>query len=180
MFKICLDALKKAKEKDIIVSIDLNYRSKLWTKEQARVILGCLLPYVDYCKDLFWFLDETADIQQTAERMIKDFELKGVAVTSRNSKSASEHSLSGAFFVEGKSYFSKEYSMHLVDRIGGGDAFSAGMIYALMNGYKGQETIDFAVATSCLKHSIELDFNLVTKEEVETLLTGNGNGRVQR
>ena len=70
--------------------------------------------------------------------------------------------------------------MHLVDRVGGGDAFSAGWIYALISNYTPQETIEFAVAASCLKHSIEGDFNLVTKEEVENLAKGNGSGRVQR
>ena len=178
--EICLHALKKAKEKNITVSIDLNYRAKLWTKERAKDTLECFLPYVDYCKDLFWFSDESMDIEENANRMIKQFDMKGVAVTLRESRSANDHSFSGLFFTKGACYRSQKYDMHIVDRVGGGDAFSAAWIYALINGYTAQETIDFAVAASCLKHSVDGDFNFVTKEEVKNLMKGNVSGRVQR
>lgn len=180
LVEICLEALKKAKEKNITVSMDLNYRSKLWTQEKAKATIERLLPYVDYFKDLFWLDGETTDIQATAERMIRKFGFKGVAVTLRNGKSANEHEFSGVFFKDGEWYCSKKYKMHLVDRVGGGDAFCAGWIYALTNGYTPQETIDFAVAASCLNHSIEGDFNLVTKEEVENIVNANSSGRIQR
>ena len=94
---ICIDALKKAKEKGVTVSIDLNYRSKLWTKEKAIAVYEKLLPYVDYCKDLLWFQGGEIDIENTANLMIKQFNLKGVAVTMRKSKSASEHDFSALY-----------------------------------------------------------------------------------
>ena len=76
--------------------------------------------------------------------------------------------------------FSKKYSIHIVDRVGGGDSFGAGLIYSLINGYDAQSAIEFAIAASCLKHSIEGDYNLVSKKEVETLAGGDASGRVQR
>ena len=180
LVEISLDALKKAKERGITVSMDLNYRSKLWTKEKAMETYAKLLPYVDYCKDLFGFHEGAVDVEKIAKWMIDEFGLKGVAVTFRKAKSANDHDFSAFFITDGEIYPSKEYSMHLVDRVGGGDSFSAGWVYALMNGYSPQETIDFAVATSCLKHSVEGDFSLVTLEEVKSLINGDASGRVQR
>lgn len=180
LVEVCLEALKKAKEKGVIVSIDLNYRSKLWTKEKANDVFKQLLPYVDYCKDLLFDEDDSIRLEEKAKKMIKDFNLKGVAVTLRKSKSASEHNFSAVYVTKESIYYSKEYTMHLVDRVGGGDAFSAGWIYALISNYTPQETIEFAVAASCLKHTIEGDFNLVTKDEVENLVNGDTLGRVQR
>ena len=83
-------------------------------------------------------------------------------------------------YTGGKAYFSKKYSMHIVDRVGGGDSFGGGLIYALLNGYAPQNAIEFAVAASCLKHSIEGDYNLVSVSEVQSLAGGDGSGRVQR
>ena len=83
-------------------------------------------------------------------------------------------------YEDGQSYFSKEYLMHIVDRVGGGDSFGGGLIYALLNGYDQQKAIDFAVAASCLKHSVEHDFNMCSVAEVESLAGGNASGRVQR
>ena len=84
------------------------------------------------------------------------------------------------FYTGGEAYFSKKYAMHVVDRVGGGDSFGGGLIYSLISGYDAQKTIEFAVAASCLKHSIEGDYNLVSVNEVETLMKGNASGRVQR
>ena len=178
--KICLTALQKAKEKGLTVSMDLNYRAKLWTLEKARETLKTLLPFVDYCKDLFWFEDGEQDAESVVQRMMKEFNLKGVFVTFRQAKTANDHDWSGAFYTNGKSYHSKRYSMHVVDRVGGGDAFSAGFIYALRNGFAPQETVEFAVAASCLKHTVEGDYNLVSVNEVLALAGGDGSGRVQR
>lgn len=178
--EICLTALKTAKQKGLTVSMDLNYRSKLWSLEKARKTLEKMLPYVDYCKDLFWYEDGETDREKIVARMMKDFDLKGLFVTFRQAKSANDHEWSGAFYTDGKEYLSKKYSMHVVDRVGGGDSFSAGFIYALKNGFSPQKTIEFAVAASCLKHSIEGDCNLVGVDEVLTLVEGDGTGRVQR
>lgn len=178
--EICLTALKTAKQKGLTVSMDLNYRSKLWSLEKARKTLEKMLPYVDYCKDLFWYEDGETDREKIVARMMKDFDLKGLFVTFRQTKSANDHEWSGAFYTDGKEYLSKKYSMHVVDRVGGGDSFSAGFIYALKSGFSPQKTIEFAVAASCLKHSIEGDCNLVGVDEVLTLMDGDGTGRVQR
>ena len=83
-------------------------------------------------------------------------------------------------YTGGETYFSKKYAMHIVDRVGGGDSFGAGLIYSLSNGYEAQAAIEFAVAASCLKHSIEGDYNMVTVAEVEKLAGGDGSGRIQR
>ena len=83
-------------------------------------------------------------------------------------------------YKDEKAYFSKEYAIHIVDRVGGGDSFGGGLIYSLQNNFTPQKSIEFAVAASCLKHSIENDFNIVTVDEVEALLNGNASGRVQR
>jgi 2-dehydro-3-deoxygluconokinase len=83
-------------------------------------------------------------------------------------------------YTNGQAVFSKKYTMHIVDRVGGGDSFGGGLIYSLLNGYDAQKAIEFAIAASCLKHSVEGDYNLVSKKEVETLAGGNASGRVQR
>lgn len=197
MAKICLDAVKKAKEKNITVSCDLNFRKKLWSKEKAGQVMGELCKYVDYCianeedaKDVFGIEAENTDITggkldrdgyiSVAKKLTDRFGFKGVAITLRESKSANDNDWSGMLYTDGKAYFSKKYSIHIVDRVGGGDSFGGGLIYSLINGYDAQKTIEFAVAASCLKHSIEGDFNLVSKKEVETLAGGDASGRVQR
>ena len=195
--KICLEACKKAKEKKITVSCDLNFRKKLWSKEEAAKVMGELCGYVDYCianeedaKDVFGIEAENTDINggklnragylSVAEKLTKKFCFRGVAITLRESKSANDNDWSGMLYTDGKAYFSKQYSMHIVDRVGGGDSFGGGLIYALMSGYDGQRAIEFAVAASCLKHSVEGDYNLVSLAEVEALTGGNASGRVQR
>ena len=194
---ICLTALKKAKEKNITVSCDLNFRKKLWSKEKAGKVMGELCKYVDYCianeedaKDVFGIEAENTDIDSgkldfdgyidVAKKLSNRFNFKGVAITLRESLSANDNNWSGMLYTDGKAYFSKKYAVHIVDRVGGGDSFGGGLIYSLMNGYDAQKTIEFAVAASCLKHSIEGDFNLVSAKEVEALAGGNASGRVQR
>lgn len=87
---------------------------------------------------------------------------------------------SGMLFADGNAYFSKKYAMHIVDRVGGGDSFGAGLIYSFLSNYDEQKAIEFAVAASCLKHSVEGDYNMVSVSEVQTLANGNASGRVQR
>ena len=197
MADICLIAVKKAKEKGITISCDLNFRKKLWSKEKAGKVMGELCEYIDYCianeedaKDVFGIEADNTDIYggkldrdgyiSVAEKLTKRFNFKGVAITLRESKSANDNDWSAMLYTDGKANFSKKYSMHIVDRVGGGDSFGAGLIYSLCNGYDAQKAIEFAVAASCLKHSIEGDYNLVSVKEVQTLAGGDASGRVQR
>lgn len=194
---ICLEAVKAAKSKGITVSCDLNYRKKLWSKEQAGKTMGEICKYVDYCianeedaKDVFGIEASGSDIDggkldrngyiSVAKKLAERFGFKGVAITLRESKSANDNDWSGMLYDGKQAYFSKKYSMHIVDRVGGGDSFGGGLIFSLLNGYDSQKAIEFAVAASCLKHSIEGDYNLVSLAEVENLAGGNASGRVQR
>jgi 2-dehydro-3-deoxygluconokinase len=115
-----------------------------------------------------------------ARQLTEKFKFRAVAITLRESFSASHNGWSGFYFTQGREYFSRRYELQIVDRVGGGDSFAAGLIHALANKLGPQEAIDFAVAASCLKHSISGDFNLATLAEVQTLLAGDGSGRVQR
>ena len=164
--EICLEACKAAKAKGITVSCDLNYRNKLWSKEKAGQVMGELCKYVDVCI--------------SNEELTDRFGFKKVAITLRTSISANDNKWAAMLYENGESYFSKEYLMHIVDRVGGGDSFGGGLIYACLNDYAPQDTIEFAVAASCLKHSIEGDFNQVSVSEVQKLAGGDASGRVQR
>ena len=115
-----------------------------------------------------------------AKKLTDRFGFKGVAITLRESISANDNNWSGMLYTDGEAYFSKKYSIHIVDRVGGGDSFGGGLIYSLINNYEPQKAIEFAIAASCLKHSIEGDYNFVSKKEVETLAGGDASGRVQR
>ena len=195
--EICKIACQKACERGIIISCDLNYRNKLWTKEKAGQVMGELCKYVDYCianeedaKDVFGIEADNTDIYggkldregyiSVAKKLTERFNFKGVAITLRESKSANDNDWSGMLYTNGEAYFSKKYSMHIVDRVGGGDSFGGGLIYSLLYGSGSQQAIEFAVAASCLKHSIEGDYNMVSVDEVERLAGGDGSGRVQR
>ena len=197
MAEICLDALKAAKAKGITVSCDLNFRKKLWSKEKAGKVMGELCHYVDYCianeedaKDVFGIEADNTDIYggkldregyiSVAKKLTDAFGFKGVAITLRESLSANDNNWSGMLYTDGEAFFSKKYSMHIVDRVGGGDSFGGGLIYSLISGFSAQRAIEFAVAASCLKHSIEGDYNLVSVAEVENLAGGDASGRVQR
>ena len=196
---ICLDALKDCKQKKITVSCDLNYRGKLWSREEAGRVMAKLVPYVDVlianeadAADVFGIKASGTDVDSgkldkqgyvsVAEQLAKRFGVKKVAITLRTSHSAFDNKWAGMLYDarSKKAFFSTEYMVHIVDRVGGGDSFGGGLIYALAVGKKDQAAIDFAVAASCLKHSIEHDFNLVTVKEVEALAAGNASGRVQR
>ena len=196
---ICLDALKYCKAHKIAVSCDLNYRGKLWSKAEAGTCMAKLVPYVDVlvaneadAADVFGIVGKGSDVESgkldkqgyvsVAEQLVKRFGCKKVAITLRTSISAFDNLWAGMLYdaKTKKACFSREYLVHIVDRVGGGDSFGGGLIYALTAGKSTQGAIDFAVAASCLKHSIEQDFNLVTIPEVETLAAGNGTGRVQR
>ena len=195
--EITLEACKKAKEKGITISCDLNFRKKLWSKEKAGKVMGEVCKYVDYCianeedaKDVFGIEADNTDINtgkldrngyiSVAKKLTERFNFKGVAITLRESLSANDNNWSAMLYTNGEAVFSKKYAMHIVDRVGGGDSFGGGLIYSLLNGYDAQKAIEFAVAASCLKHSIEGDYNMVSISEVEALAKGNASGRVQR
>lgn len=195
--KITEQALKVAKAKGVKVSCDLNYRKKLWNKEKAREVMSKLMPYVDVlianegdADDVFGIKPQDNDVEsgkinrngyaQVAQRLIDNFGFESVAITLRESISANDNNWGAMLYTKGETYFSKTYPIHIVDRVGGGDSFGAGLIYALLNGYDNQGAIEFAVASSALKHTIEGDYNRVSVEEVEQLRKGNASGRVQR
>lgn len=194
---MCIDACKEAKKKGVIISCDLNYRNKLWSREKAKEIMTKVCQYVDVCianeedaGDVFGIkADHTnlvegkvdkAGYEQVAEKLLEEFPFKAVAITLRESLSASDNNWS-AILYDGKQFFhSKKYMMRIVDRVGGGDSFAGALIYAMLNKFDGKEAIEYATAASCLKHSIEGDFNIVTVDEVKKLADGDSSGRVQR
>ena len=195
--EITRDALKVCKAKGIPVSCDLNYRKKLWTREKAGEVMATLMPFVDLCianeedaGDVFGIHAPESDItggklslsgyRAVAEELTRRFGFKKVAITMRGSISASDNTWGALLYEGGELYASKNYKIHIVDRVGGGDSFGAGLIYGILNGKTAQETIEFAVAASCLKQTVEGDFNCVTVAEAETLAGGDGSGRVQR
>ena len=194
---LCLSACRTAKEMGLTVSCDLNFRKNLWSREKAGEVMGALMPMVDLvianeedCEKVFGIRAAYTDITggklspegyvSVAKALVKKFGVKAVAITLRTSLSASDNRWAGMLFHNGKTVFSREYALHIVDRVGGGDSFGAGLIYALRNGYEDERAINFAVAASALKHSIEGDMNEVSVAEVETLCAGDGSGRVQR
>lgn len=194
---ITLEAVKKAKEYGVTVSVDLNYRKKLWSTEKAGQVMDEIVKYCDVvianeedAEKVFGIKAESTDItsghlddegyKDVARKLKERFDLKYVAITLRESFSAFDNGWS-AMLYDGKEFYkSKRYDMHIIDRVGGGDSFGGGLIYGLTSGMNNQEALEFAVAASCLKHSVEGDFNMVSKEEVETLAKGDASGRVQR
>lgn len=197
MAEITIEAVKAAKKLGLTVSTDLNFRKKLWSKEEANKTMTEVCKYVDVCianeedaSDVFGIKATDTDIntgklsakgyEDVCHQLVDKFGFKKVAITLRESISASDNNWSAMLYSDGKFYTSKKYSMRIVDRVGGGDSFGGGLIAAILKGYDDQQVIELAVAASCLKHSIEGDYNLVSWNEVETLANGNGSGRVQR
>lgn len=197
MVDACRDACKAAKAHGVRISCDLNYRGKLWSRQQAREAMTDLCQYVDVCisneedaKDVFGIEAENTDIyggklnkegyKSVAKQLADRFGFEKVAITLRTSVSASDNDWAGMLYDGEDYFFSKEYHLHIVDRVGGGDSFGGGLIYALLSGKSSRDAIEFAVAASALKHSVEGDFNRVTVAEVEKLCGGDGSGRVQR
>jgi len=194
---ITMEALKTAKAKGLTVSCDLNYRKNLWSREKAGEVMSRLVPHVDICvaneedaSDVFGIKAENTDItsgalshdgyKEVAKILADRFGFRKVAITLRESISANDNNWA-AMLYDGKEFlFSKKYPVHIVDRVGGGDSFSAGLIYGSLQGWASRETLEFAVAASCLKHSIEGDFNFVSVDEAKKLAEGDASGRVQR
>ncbi len=188
--EICREACKAAKAHGVKISCDLNYRGKLWTRDEARAAMTDLCQYVDVCisneedaKDVFGIEAEATDItagalnkegyKSVAKQLADKFNFEMVAITLRESKSAFDNDWSAMLYnVKTNEYcFSKLYHLH---------SFGGGLIYSLLSGKDTQAAVEFAVAASALKHSIEGDYNFVTVPEVEKLAGGDGSGRVQR
>lgn len=196
MAEICIKACETACKMGITVVFDLNYRKKLWTAEKACEVMTKICRNVDICltneedasvvfgikapQDDFSTLNGEG-YKSVASQMMDKFGFKIVCVTLRESKSASVNGWAGLLLnSDGKFYQSKKYEINIVDRVGAGDAFTAGIIYGEINKMQLQDEVDFAAAASCLKHSIEGDFNFVSVEEVFSLMKGDGSGRVKR
>ena len=197
LVEICKQACIAAKKKGVKISCDLNYRGKLWTRDEARKAMTELCKYVDVCisneedaKDVFGIEAENTDIyggkldkegyKSVAKQLADNFGFEKVAVTLRSSITASDNDWAGMLYDGEDYYSSKEYHLHIVDRVGGGDSFGGGLIYSLLTGKSSKDAIEFAVAASALKHSVEGDYNRVSVSEVEKLAGGDGSGRVQR
>ncbi|AOT71257.1 sugar kinase [Geosporobacter ferrireducens] len=195
--EITLEAVKAAKEAGVTVSVDLNFRKKLWSTEKAGRVMGEIVKYCDVvianeedAEKVFGIKAEETDItsghlsdegyKKVAQELVDRFGLKYVAITLRESFSASDNGWSAMLYDTKEFYKSKRYDIRIVDRVGGGDSFGAGLIHGLSSGMSNQDALEYAVAASCLKHTIEGDFNLVSIEEVETLMKGDASGRVQR
>ncbi|MDR1897743.1 MAG: sugar kinase [Prevotellaceae bacterium] len=201
--EVCLEALKVADKKGITISTDLNYRKNLWKYgKKAAEIMPQLVEYCDIilgneedAEKVFGIKPEGFDVEHTGgevdaanfesvcTQLAKKFpKAKKVIITLRGSVNANHNTWGGCLYSDGKLYQSKRYDItHIVDRVGGGDSFMGGLIYGLLTyAPDDQKALDFAVAASCLKHTVYGDFNLVSVAEVENLLKGDGSGRVSR
>lgn len=199
--KVCLEAVKAAKDRGIVVSCDLNYRKNLWkwgkkasdvmpelvaladiaigNEEDAEKVFGIHAPETDVTAGKV----EADKYRYVCEQLNQKFsQLHTIAVTLRGSISASHNTWSGVLWHKGEFYIGSQYDVtHIVDRVGGGDSFMGGLIYGLRTyGDDHQKALNFAIAASCLKHSIFGDFNIVTVDEVEKLMSGDASGRVSR
>jgi 2-dehydro-3-deoxygluconokinase len=196
--EIARQACAAAAAKGLTVSCDLNFRRKLWSPEKARGVMPGILQHVDV---LFTNEEEAAVVfgieargsdvgagrldsrgyEDVATQLAERFKLAVVSITLRESHSASENTWSGMLYHDKRIYTSRKFRLQpIVDRVGGGDAFSAGVVYGLLTGQDLQETVEFAAAASCLKHTVHGDVNLASFEEVSNLMECGGSGRIQR
>jgi len=198
--EVLTEACKLAKKKGIKISCDLNFRAKMWSEKEAQAVMIPLMEYVDVCianeedaeKSLGLKAEKTnvekGQIDQegyfaVAKTLKEKYNFDTVAITLRESFSASKNGWS-AILLDNKDcsdpYRSNRYEIEIVDRVGGGDSFASGLIYGLLNKTNTKEALEFAVAASCMKHTIPGDFNLVSIDEVEKLIKSGGSGRVER
>ena len=196
---LSVESVKAARSQGLVVSCDLNYRKNLWKYgKAAKEVMPLLVEQTDYCianeEDCQAALGIEADVdvhsgqlshgvyRALAEKVLNRYpNLKGIAITLRESHSASRNGWSACFHNRTDFLLSRHYDItHIVDRVGGGDCFAGGLIFGLLHLPSHQEALEFAVAASCLKHSIPGDFNRFTRDEVEGLIKGGGSGRVQR
>ena len=190
-------ACKAAKAAGCTVSCDLNYRRNLWTSSKAKSVMEPLLQFVDVLianeedvKMVLGISPADTDVEsarlnyqgfvKVAKLLTERYGFAAVSTTLRESISASLNHWSALLYTGTEAYFSRRYQIQIVNRVGSGDSFSAGLIYAMQRGDSPQDCVEFAAAASCLKHTVEYDYNLSTVSEVEALMCGSGNGRVQR
>ena len=192
-------ALKAAKAKGITVSCDLNFRKKLWSSEKAQKIMTNLMQYVDVCigneedaEKVLGFKPGNTDVtsgelelagyKDIFEQMVAKFNFKYVISSLRESYSASDNGWSACIYDRDSKefYHSRKYNVRIVDRVGGGDSFAGGVICGLLDGKDFKSALEFGVAASALKHTIPGDMDLVSRADVESLVGGDGSGRVQR
>jgi 2-dehydro-3-deoxygluconokinase len=198
--EVLVEACIKAKKAGVKISCDLNFRSKMWSEKEAQSVMIPLMEYVDVCisneEDAEKSLGHKAGKTNVSKGRIDEqgyfvlsqslkqkYNFETVAITLRESYSASRNGWS-ALLLDNKDcsipYRSNKYDIEIVDRVGGGDSFAGGLIYGLLNKSNTKDALEFAVAASCLKHSIPGDFNLVSIDEVEKLMKSGGSGRVER
>lgn len=194
---LCIDACKKAKEHNVTVSMDLNYRKNLWSTDEAKDTITKMLPYIDVlianeedADKVLGIKADSSDVEkgllsdkgyiEVAKKIEAEYKIHTIAISMRRSISASDNDWGAMFYAHNEAVFSNRYNIHIVDRIGGGDSFAAGIIYGMLNGFDDRHIIEFAAATSCLKQTIEKDFSISTVDEIEKLVNGNGSGRVER
>lgn len=194
---VCLEAVKAARDVGLTISCDLNYRKRLWTRDEARAVMAELVRYTDLiianeedAADVFGIHAGANDVKAgkldsaqyriVAEQLAALSGAGKIAITLRESLSASDNNWSALLF-DGKNFYeSRKYAIHIVDRVGGGDSFGAGLIHGLISGWEMQTALEFAVAASALKQTIPGDMNLVKEAEVLAVVQGDVSGRVQR
>jgi 2-dehydro-3-deoxygluconokinase len=192
------EAFAAASRKGLTVSCDLNFRRKLWSAEKAREVMTELMEYTDVlftneeeASTVFGIAAHGSDVksgkltrhgyEDVAAQLYERFKLKYVSISLRESLSATVNDWSGMLYDGKQFYTSRKYHIdYIVDRVGGGDAYSSGIIYGLLTDQDLQTTVEFAAAASCLKHTIHGDVNLVSFDEVLALMKGDGSGRIQR
>ena len=196
---LSMAAVKAAKEMGLTVSCDLNYRKNLWKYgKEAKEVMRELVKYVDViianeedCQKSLGMESssnvesgelDTAKYEKLAQDVLALYpNAQRIAITLRESKSANHNDWAACICDRNEFYVSKKYEIkNILDRVGGGDSFGGGLIYGLLNYDNQRDALEYAVAASCLKHSISGDYNRVTKKEVEALMGGDGSGRVQR
>lgn len=197
--EITMKALKEAKAHNVTVSFDLNYRRGLWTEGIAgkQEMLSKMMQYVDICfgntrdaaKCMGYgepgsdFLNGEYSIcvdEAHMKRVAEHYGFRYLVTTLRDSISASDNGWGAAVCSRDTLYRSKEYHLHIVDRVGGGDAFAAGFLHGILSGREMESALEFAVAAAAIKHTIPGDFNYLKESEVKALMDSDGSGRVQR
>ena len=196
IFDLTENFLKEAKKQGVTVSFDLNYRSCLWSFEEARAKISRLMNYVDICIGIepLQLLDKDGtDIKDKIDKKLNSdyykeimplicqkYKFKQIAMTFRKEQLVNHHKLKSVLYDNNKFFYSKEVSVDIVDRVGTGDAFSTGLIYGLVNNFSPQETIDFANAVFSLKHTIEGDANIFTYLEVNQYIKHSESFSIKR